>query len=68
MSESKNKTSGRGRKVGDWKAIAAGRERNKNRDLRWTAGTACIPPVTDVGSAAYRRLLASRLRGSHGRV
>lgn len=68
MSDSKHNTSGKDRTKGMWIAIAAGRERNKNRELRWTAGTACIPPVTDVGSAAYRRMLASRVRGSRGRV
>lgn len=45
------------RKVGDWRAVAAGRA-HKPRELRTGKGLSNIPNATDVGSAAYRRLLA----------
>lgn len=45
------------RKVGDWKAVAAGRA-HKPRELRTGRGQSNVPNLTDVGSAAYRRLLA----------
>jgi len=48
-----------GRKPGDWKTIAAARERIV-REIRTTRGVTNIPNVRDVGSAAYRRLLAAR--------
>lgn len=43
------------RKTGDWKSIAAGRDK-KERVLRTTRGLTNIPKVTETGSAAYRRL------------
>lgn len=46
---------GAGRKPGDWKVIANGRN-NRERDLVKGRGLSNIPPLTDVGSAAYRRL------------
>jgi len=48
-----------GRKPGDWKTIAAGRERAV-REIRTTRGLTNVPNVRDVGSAAYRRLMAAR--------
>lgn len=45
------------RKVGDWKAVAAGRS-HKPRELRTGRGLSNIPSPGDVGSAAYRRLMA----------
>lgn len=48
---------GNGRKPGDWKSIAAARGRIA-RDLVNGRGVSNIPNMTDVGSAAYRRLLA----------
>lgn len=45
------------RKVGDWKAVAAGRS-HKPREMRTGRGLSNTPNLTDVGSAAYRRLLA----------
>lgn len=45
------------RKPGDWKSVAAGRA-HKPRELRTGRGVSNIPNPTDVGSAAYRRLLA----------
>ena len=47
----------RGRKTGDWIAVARGRENNRNRDIRTGRGVTNIPNVTDTGSAAYRRLV-----------
>jgi hypothetical protein len=47
------------RKPGDWKAVAAGREK-KPRDLHMGHGLKNIPAVTDTGSAAYRRLLKQK--------
>lgn len=44
------------RKVGDWKAVAAGRT-HKPRELRNGRGLTNIPRLSDVGSAAYRRLM-----------
>jgi hypothetical protein len=48
-----------GRKPGDWKTIAAARERVA-REIRTTRGVTNIPSVRDIGSAAYRRLMAAR--------
>lgn len=45
------------RKVGDWKGIAAGRA-HKSREMRNGRGLSNVPNLMDVGSAAYRRLLA----------
>lgn len=45
------------RKVGDWKAVANGRA-HKVREMRTGRGLSNIPNLTDVGSAAYRRLMA----------
>lgn len=50
------------RKPGDWKAVAAGRMKTQREMLRGH-GLSNIPQVGEVGSAAYRRLLA-RQRGS----
>jgi hypothetical protein len=50
------------RKVGDWKAVANGRN-HKARELRTGRGQSNIPNPTDVGSAAYRRLLAKQTGG-----
>ena len=51
------------RKVGDWKGIAAGRA-HKVREMRTGQGVSNIPKPTDIGSAAYRRLLAKIGKGS----
>lgn len=45
------------RKAGDWRAVAAGRA-HKPRELRAGKGLSNIPNLGEVGSAAYRRLLA----------
>lgn len=45
------------RKGGDWRAVAAGRS-HKPREMRTGRGQSNVPNPTDVGSAAYRRLLA----------
>lgn len=45
----------KGRKPGDWKAIASGRDK-KERTLRIGRGLTNIPVVTETGSASYRRL------------
>lgn len=50
------------RKVGDWKAVANGRN-NKQRELRTGRGLSNIPSPTDVGSAAYRRLISKIGKG-----
>lgn len=47
---------GKGRKAGDWKAIAAGRARIP-RELINGRGLTNIPRIDEVGSAAYRRLV-----------
>ena len=54
----RNKEAGmtKARKVGDWKAVAAGRT-HKPRELRNGRGLTNIPRLSDVGSAAYRRLM-----------
>lgn len=43
------------RKIGDWKAVAKGREK-KERVVRSGRGLTNIPNVAETGSAAYRRL------------
>lgn len=48
---------GAGRKPGDWKTVANSRAKVE-RSMRTSRGLSNIPSVTDVGSAAYRRLLA----------
>lgn len=50
---------GKGRKKGDWVAVARGRG-NKERDYakRPATGGMNYPKLGDVGSAAYRRLLS----------
>ena len=53
---------GAGRKKGDWQTVAKGRA-HIQRDLINGRGLSNIPSVTDVGSAAYRRLMK---RGKHG--
>lgn len=52
---------GKGRSKGDWIAVAKGRA-NKVREPLANRPGACVPAVTDVGSAAYRRLLAKKSR------
>ena len=49
---------GKGRKKGDWQAVARGRS-NRDRDYARRAGTTGInfPGAGEVGSAAYRRTL-----------
>lgn len=61
MTDDKKKVSGRGRSKGMWVAIAAGRARIP-RDLVNGHGLSNVPKVGEVGSAAYRRLMASRTR------
>lgn len=51
----------KGRKTGDWVAVAKGRA-NKVRDLRIGSGLAASPRLTDTGSAAYRRLQEKQTR------
>jgi len=51
--------SGKMRKKGDWEAVARSRS-HKDRDLTKGRGLSNVPSVTDTGSAAYRRLLASK--------
>lgn len=51
--------SGKMRKPGEWIAVARGRA-NKVREPQPNKSEACIPSVTDTGSAAYRRLLRKR--------
>jgi len=46
---------GKNRKKGDWVAVAKGRA-GKNLQLTRGNGLSNVPSVTDVGSAAYRRL------------
>lgn len=53
------------RKLGQWREIAAGRA-HKARELRSGRGLTNIPKLTDVGSAAYRRLLDALKRKGHG--
>ena len=53
---------GAGRKPGDWIAEARMRAR-KERVPMPNQSQKCIPSLTDVGSAAYRRLLAAKERG-----
>ena len=45
----------------NWQAIARGRA-HLARDLRTTRGVTNIPKVTDVGSAAYRRMQAKNAK------
>lgn len=63
MSSKTSGGSGKGRKPGDWKAIAAGRQRIQ-RDIINGRGLSNIPKMGDVGSAAYRRLLAQGRRAA----
>ena len=53
------------RKPGQWREIAAGRA-HKARELRSGRGLTNIPKLTDVGSAAYRRLLDALKKKGHG--
>lgn len=55
---------GKRRKAGDWKTVVATRL-HRERTLRTTRGQTNVPPVSDVGSAAYRRL-ASKVVRRHG--
>jgi hypothetical protein len=48
---------GAGRKPGEWKTVANSRSRIE-RTPRTTRGLTNVPSMTDVGSAAYRRLKA----------
>jgi hypothetical protein len=50
------------RKVGDWKAVATGRN-HKPREMRNGRGLSNVPNMGDVGSAAYRRSLAKQTGG-----
>ena len=50
------------RKKGDWEKEAASR-RHKQYEMRTTRGLTNSPPFGEVGSAAYRRLLASQQQG-----
>ena len=50
---------GAGRKPGDWIAEARMRAR-KEREPMPDQRNKCVPKLSDVGSAAYRRLLAKR--------
>lgn len=52
--KSSNKIRNRGH---DWQAIARGRA-NMPRVMRTTRGLTNVPNVTEVGSAAYRRMQA----------
>lgn len=52
---------GKRRQPGAWKAIAAARAKIE-RSVRTSRGLTNIPLVTEVGSAAYRRLMAKRAR------
>lgn len=45
------------RKRGDWEAVARARAKVQ-RDNRTGRGLTNIPNISDVGSAAYRRLVA----------
>lgn len=42
------------RKPGEWKAIAAGRDK-KERQMREGRGLTNVPKINETGSAAYRR-------------
>lgn len=53
---------GKHRKKGDWKVIANGRN-NRPRDFVNGNGLSNIPRITDVGSAAYRRLTGRKGNG-----
>lgn len=59
MATKQGASSGKGRKKGDWIAIAAGRARVP-KDIVNGRGLSNVPKIGDVGSAVYRRLLASR--------
>ena len=52
---------GKRRKKGDWLAVAKAHAA-VDRIMAKSGGLSNIPPVTDVGSAAYRRLLAKRAK------
>lgn len=52
---------GAGRKPGDWRSIAVGRGRIE-RTMRTSRGVTNVPAIGEVGSAAYRRRLASQNR------
>lgn len=47
------------RKVGDWKKLADARAKVEKVEYHG-AGLSNVPNVRDVGSAAYRRLMAKR--------
>jgi len=51
---------GKNRKKGDWETIARSRVRVP-RDIVNGHGLSNIPKIGDVGSAAYRRLVSSRI-------
>jgi hypothetical protein len=59
MAQAKGKSNGKGRRKGDWITIAASRARIP-RDLVNGHGLSNIPVMGQVGSAAYRRLVAKR--------
>lgn len=61
MAKSKTSASGKGRKAGDWVAIARGRE-NAGRVVVNGHGISNVPGRGEVGSAAYRRLITGRTR------
>ncbi len=57
MSRGNNKNgNGLRRKVGDWKNIAKSRN-NEPRNMRLVNPLGCAPKISEVGSAAYRRLV-----------
>lgn len=53
------------RKKGDWISVVKSRQ-GKQRDLRTSRGVTNIPRVTETGSAAYRRLVATIGRRNRG--
>lgn len=57
---------GKNRKKGDWILVARGRAA-RPAALSNGHGLSNIPSVTDVGSAAYRRLMASKVGRWAGR-
>ena len=56
-----NRGGGKKRKPGDWITIERGR-RNKERFHVTSRGLSNVPMVGEVGSAAYRRLIAKRAK------
>lgn len=59
MAQKQGTSGAKHRKRGDWEALAKGRA-NVPRVLINHHGNTGIPTLGDVGSAAYRRLLAKR--------